>query len=54
MGRKAKMNKNPIPATTDSAHSNNVLFKFKAHMSKLEGQLREIEAQRKAEIAAAL
>ena len=57
MGKKTKnkkINKNPIPATTDSARSNNILFEFEAHISKLEGQLREIEARREAEIAAAL
>jgi flagellar biosynthesis/type III secretory pathway protein FliH len=57
MGKKTKnkkINKNLIPATTDSAVLNNILFEFEAHISKLEGQLREIEAQREAEIAAAL
>src|SRR5258705_373755 len=57
MGKKAKnkkINKNPIAATTDPARSNDILFEFEAHISKLEGQLREIEAQREAEIAATL
>ena len=57
MGKKTKnkkINKNPIPATTDSARSNDILLEFEAHISKLEAQLREIEAQREAEIAAAL
>jgi len=33
---------------------NNILFEFEAHISKLEGQLCEIEAQREAKITAAL
>ena len=56
MGKKtkSKINKNLTPTTTDSAHSNDILFEFEAHITKLEGQLCKIEAQRGAEIATAL
>jgi hypothetical protein len=57
MGKKTKnkkINKNLIPATTDSARSNDILFEVKAHISKLEGQLCKIKAQREVEITAAL